>query len=67
MQERALGKGGVGSWAGAGLRRGPETNSRDRRAGTPQPAFAMKRPRAPSGSDGESDGPIDVGQENDLR
>ncbi|XP_032754543.1 hairy/enhancer-of-split related with YRPW motif-like protein [Rattus rattus] len=26
----------------------------------------MKRPRAPSGSDGESDGPIDVGQENDL-
>ncbi|XP_006992308.3 hairy/enhancer-of-split related with YRPW motif-like protein isoform X1 [Peromyscus maniculatus bairdii] len=26
----------------------------------------MKRPRAPSGSDGESDGPIDVGQESDL-
>ncbi|CAH6790825.1 Heyl [Phodopus roborovskii] len=26
----------------------------------------MKRPRAPSGSDGESDGPIDVGRESDL-
>ncbi|XP_017654429.1 hairy/enhancer-of-split related with YRPW motif-like protein isoform X3 [Nannospalax galili] len=26
----------------------------------------MKRPRAPSGSDGESDGPIDVGREGEL-
>lgn len=27
----------------------------------------MKRPREPSGSEGESDGPIDVGREGELR
>lgn len=52
---------------GAGPGRGPTTNSSDRRAETPLPALAMKRPRAPSGSDGESDGAIDVGRESDLR
>lgn len=31
------------------------------------PALAMKRPLEPSGSDGESDGPIDVGREGELR
>lgn len=67
-QERALGKGGGGA-PGAGPGRGPTSRlaARAVRRRPVQPAFMMKRPREPSGSDSESDGPIDVGREGELR
>ncbi|KAJ8779434.1 hypothetical protein J1605_012318, partial [Eschrichtius robustus] len=66
-QERALGKGG-GCAPGAGPGRGPTSRLAARAAGrrATQPALTMKRPREPSGSDSESDGPIDVGHEGEL-
>ncbi|XDA69787.1 hypothetical protein R6Z07F_000160 [Ovis aries] len=66
-QERALGKGGGGA-PGAGPGRGPTSRlaARASRRRPVQPAFMMKRPREPSGSDSESDGPIDVGREGEL-
>lgn len=68
--------GGAGSWRGgvllgkgAGPGRGPiyRLGPRELPAATWHPALGMKRPREPSGSDSESDGPIDVGREGELR
>lgn len=55
------GRGGAGG--GARLPGGERALS----LGNPEPLLAMKRPREPSGSDSESDGPIDVGREGELR
>lgn len=70
-QERALGKGGGGApGAEPGRGRGGADFLARRQhspAETWKPALTMKRPREPSGSDGESDGPIDVGREGELR